>query len=128
MIADWPEGEPAARFVLPLPPSTNQLYVARRHGFGRARTSEYANWQVDAGKAMLLSPRPRISGKVAVLIEAGFSRRRDIDNIKPALDLLSPATAKRPHGMGIIDDDRWVDKLLVERVPGDKLTVSVWQI
>ena len=138
----WPpplRGEAAARFTLPLPPSTNNLYVPRRDGKGRAKTSEYIRWQRLAAaeigvqkfrhiEGVGVMPIQQIHGPVAVLIEAGFSRKRDLDNIKPVLDLLVPATAKRPHGMGVIDDDRWIDDLRVVRAPGTTLTVSIWKI
>lgn len=77
-------------FELPIPPTTNNLYVNRKGG--RYRSQEYDAWLQHAG---LMVPRPRpaapVPCKVTVTIYGGtgFSKLRDIDNaIKPCLDLL----------------------------------------
>lgn len=114
--------EPIARFELPVPPSTNNLYVPRRDGRGRAKTSKYAAWIIVAGWEIARSGVPSDALK-NVLVEIGvpFSYKRDIDNVKPILDLLTT--------MHVIVDDRWVDELRVRRIPvGEPLVVSIWPI
>jgi len=115
-------GEPVARFSLPVPPSTNNLYVPRRDGKGRAKTSAYAAWQREAGQLVMLQCKRTVPLKhVRVEIGTPFSYQRDIDNVKPVLDLLT--------SMGVIVDDRWVDELLVRRVATtEPLMVTVWQL
>lgn len=114
--------EPAARIRLPVPPSTNNLYVPRRDGKGRAKTSEYAAWQREAAQLIMVSGCPREGWKhVRVEVAAPFDYRRDIDNAKPLLDILTV--------MNVIKDDRWVDDYRVRRVPTtEPLTVSVWRL
>lgn len=113
--------EPALKLRLAVPPSTNNLFVARRDGRGRAKTSAYKDWLNGVAWSVIGQVR-LIDGAVRVLIEAPVSRRRDIDNLaKPTLDFLSKA--------GLIQDDRYVDDLRIVRVgEGDKMTVSVWPL
>lgn len=129
-------GAPATSFFVPIPPSTNNLFVARRDGKGRAKTSAYAAWAEQAGwavkaqlvKAQLLIATP-IRGPVRVLIEAPFTRQRDLDNVKPVLDLLSmPGRHANKMSVGVIEDDRWVDDLRIVRVKGTRLRVSIWRL
>lgn len=113
------------RLVLPIPPSTNNLYVARRDGRGRAKTSAYAAWLQKAGWEVALQirlPFPPPMKHVAVSVEAPVSYARDLDNLlKPIADLLVKLT--------VLVDDRWIDEWHVKRVPkGDALTVSVQQL
>jgi len=114
--------EPDFLVVLPVPPSTNNLYVPRRDGKGRAKTSEYAAWQREAQMLIMASGCPREGWKhVRVEVLAPLDYRRDIDNLKPVLDALKT--------MNVIKDDRWVDEYLVRRVPAtEPLTVSVWRL
>ena len=114
---------PDIRFTLPVPPSTNNLYVARRDGKGRAKAGAYKAWIEEAGKLMLAQRVPRDGLKhVRVEVEVPFNYQRDIDNaLKPILDI-----AKRMH---VIVEDRWVDQIEVRRVPvGQDLTVSIWRL
>lgn len=115
--------EPALRLSIPVPPSTNNLFVARRDGKGRAKTSSYEAWIGAAGKWILTQKRRLIDGPVRVEIMAPVNRKRDIDNIiKPTLDLLSKI-------MGIIQDDRYVDDLRIVRVAkGEMMTISIWPL
>lgn len=118
-----PEGEPAARFTVPVCPSTNNLYVPRRDGKGRAKTSTYKAWELEAGwQINLQSPDKTLPAlkRVVVLIEAPFNYTRDIENVKPVCDLLKT--------MGIILDDRYVETFCVTRIKGDHMIVSLWPI
>jgi Holliday junction resolvase RusA-like endonuclease len=115
--------EPVARFSIPVPPSTNNLYVPRRDGKGRAKTSAYAAWQREAGQLVTLQCQRRTQPLKHVRVEIGapFSYRRDIDNVKPVLDLLT--------WMGVIVDDRWVDELEVKRIAKDgPMSVALWRL
>ena len=117
-----PPSEPALTLHMPVCPSTNNLFVARRDGKGRAKTTAYKGWEEAAHLILLGQSRRLIDGPVRVEILAPFSRRRDIDNCKPVLDLLTKA--------GVIQDDRYVDDLRIVRVPpsksGTMMTVSLW--
>ncbi len=112
--------EPACRFAVPLCPSTNNLYVTRRFGKGRAKSPAYEEWIDRAGWAVKAIFPTRVAGPVRVEIRAPFDRRRDLDNAaKPILDLAVK--------LNLIDDDRWVDHLTVLRAPGEAvMTVSIW--
>lgn len=113
--------EPASRFTMPVSPSTNNLFVERRDGKGRAATTAYKAWQESAGWHVKLQHPKAVAGRVAVRIEAPFDRRRDLDNCKPALDMLVK--------LCLIDDDRWIDDLRIVRVaPGPLMTISIWPI
>jgi Holliday junction resolvase RusA-like endonuclease len=115
-----------AAFVLTFPtppPSTNNLYVARRDGKGRAKTSQYKAWQKEALLLVMASGCPREGWKhVRVEVRAPVNYRRDIDNtLKPCLDVLT--------AVGVIWDDCWIDELFVKRVPvGEALEVRVWRL
>lgn len=110
---------PALRFTVPLPPSTNALYVYA--GKRRIKSAAYDTWLERAGwtvKAQL--PKP-VEGRVRVLIEAPLNLRRDIDNAqKPVLDLMVK--------LGLIGDDRLVDDLRIVRTKGGEMVVSVWPL
>ena len=95
--------------TIPLPPSTNALYVVRD---GRRRkTSEYNKWLKVARVFMMGAERFPVKTSLRVDIDAAISRRRDIDNIiKPILDCLQPM---------VIPDDRWVDVVEARRVLND---------
>ena len=115
--------EPALRLLVPICPSTNNLYVTRRDGKGRAKTTAYEAWLRLAGQHLLAQRRRLIDGPVRIEIEAPVNRTRDIDNlIKPALDLLSSA--------GVIQDDRYVDDLRIVRTgnSGDLMTIKIWPL
>ena len=107
---------------LPVPPTTNNLYVTRRDGKGRARTSQYAAWQREAQQLIMISGCPREGWRhVRVEVRAPLNYQRDIDNLKPVLDVLKT--------MNVIADDRWVDEYEVRRVPvTEALVVSVWRL
>jgi Holliday junction resolvase RusA-like endonuclease len=129
MSADgWPpapRGGPAARFSLSLPPSTNNLFVSRRDGKGRAKTSAYKAWEFEVGWETTLAwhnnyPQLQPIKKCAMLIEAPFDHKRDIDNLKPVPDLLKV--------IGVIVDDRWIEDYRIVRSTGDKLIVSIWKV
>lgn len=93
---------------LPVPPSTNALFVAfkQRGGIERAKTKEYKAWITAAG-LMLNVQRPKpIKGRVQLWIHVPRNNRRDLDNhLKALLDLLV--------GHSLIEDDRKVETLYI---------------
>lgn len=103
------------RISLPLPPSANNLFANAAAG-GRYPTKEYkqwlrgAGWIVQAEKSKQGIPsEPEQKKPYEVTLVFGMTRQRDIDNgIKAVLDLMKK--------QGIISDDRWVDRLIVERL------------
>lgn len=109
---------------LPLPPSTNNLYVNAKFGRGRYVSKEYRAWQQEA--ALCIPPAVRGAYKprdiVGVTIRAAVDHRRDIDNIvKPVLDLLVKKL--------VIPDDRYVNEIRISRVkPGDGVTGLVVEV
>ena len=115
------EGRIVLRFPS-APPSTNNLYVARRDGKGRAKTSQYKAWAKEAQLLVMASGCPREGWKhVRVEVRAPINYRRDVDNLKPVLDVLVT--------MGVIHDDCWVDEYLVRRVPvTEPLEVALWRL
>lgn len=120
-----PDDEPACRFTVPIPPSTNNLFVNRDRLGGRTASPDYKRWLNDAGWILKAQKREIIAaprGYVRVLVEAPLNRRRDLDNaLKPLLDLLVK--------MSVIADDNLVDDLRIVRAgTGDNVTVSIWPI
>lgn len=83
-----------ATYVLPVPPSANQLYRVYR---GRAiKSRAYRQWLEDAGAAILAQGRVSVPSPVGVSLVIvpgpGCTRGRDADNfLKPTLDLLRSA-------------------------------------
>ena len=102
------------RFAIPKPPSTNNLYrQVRPRGNQawtvRAPTAEYEAWKREAGwliRSQAL-PLPFFPGPFALSIEIPRKTRMDIDNIKAIPDLLK--------SLGIVTDDRKMDRLFIER-------------
>ena len=107
----------SASFNLPTPPSTNNLYSNVR-GVGRVKTKEYNAWMVEAGWALKAAkPRP-VAGNVDVQLRVPLDKRRDIDNFcKATLDILVRHK--------VIDDDRHVMRLEVEREDRNSKTIHV---
>ena len=54
--------DPVSRFTVPVSPSTNNLYVNRRFGQGRARSPAYDMWIVSAGWTVKLQRPVRVPG------------------------------------------------------------------
>jgi crossover junction endodeoxyribonuclease RusA len=116
--------EPACRLLLPIPPSTNHLFVNKAGG-GRAKAAAYKSWLTAAGWEIKLQRPPALHPPLRtclrVLIEAPLGQNRDIDNAcKPILDVLQK--------MGVIADDSLVDDLRIVRTNGggSSCMVSLW--
>ncbi len=103
--------EPACRFWLTdPPPSTNNIYRGKRY-----KTATYETWATRAGWEVRAQRQKPVPGRLRVRIEVPFRRNRDLDNIKPLLDLA--------QSLGLIENDNRVDELLIVRVPADRATV-----
>lgn len=73
---------------LPVPPSTNNLFINVKHG-GRVPSPRYRAWKEEATGALWTQKRTPIAGKVKVTIRVPDKGRRDLDNFcKAALDFL----------------------------------------
>lgn len=96
-------------FLVPTPPSVNNLYV--NAAGGRKRHADYKAWLAAAGWAVRIQRAPELGqGPFRLLVEVPCRRNRDIDNVlKPLLDMLVKQR--------VIADDRYVDDLRVVRTP-----------
>lgn len=101
--------------TLPLPPSDNNAF-RNVSGVGRVKTGEYRAWR--KGAAMMIRAAWKAQGSPAfdkhltLTIHMGLDYRGDIrGRIKGIEDALVEAIPGFP-------DDRYIDKLDVERVPG----------
>src|SRR5215217_253324 len=74
---------------LPIPPSSNNLFMNLPKGRGRARTSEYFSWQIEAGLHIQSARQKPLEGPVCVFLRVPENGRRDLDGYwKPILDIL----------------------------------------
>lgn len=107
--------------LLGLPPTVNHLYRTSRNGI-RYKTPQGKEWQNTTAAiiAMAKTNRKPYSGDVAleVLFQTADRRRWDLDNrVKALQDCLAMA--------GVIEDDRQIQRLHVERQAGPKTATVV---
>lgn len=97
------------KLTLPLPPTTNNLFVNRKGGKGRYKSPMYTQWMWQAYAALQeQKPIEKISGPFRFWMTVPLDMRGDIDNrIKPAVDFCV-ANAVTP-------DDRHAVSVKVER-------------
>ena len=112
--------------LLGLPPTVNHLYRTSRNGI-RYKTPQGREWQNTTAAIMATAKTNRkpYSGDVAleVLFRTADRRRWDMDNrIKALQDCLAMA--------GVIEDDRQIQRLLVERQAAAQTAtvVVVWEL
>jgi len=116
--------EPDFRVVLPVPPSANALFTTRAGSRQRIKADAYRAWIAEAGWAVARAT-VRLAEPIKharVEMDMPFSYRRDISNgVKAVEDLL------KTHG--IIVDDRWIEELVVRRVPATQpMEVRAWRL
>lgn len=93
---------------LPVPPSTNNLFINARNGKGRVISPAYRSWRKTAAKALTLSSWDMPERPYDITIRVNVDHRSDIDNrTKAVLDLLVEHK--------VIDGDQWVNALHVYR-------------
>lgn len=105
-------------FSLPVPPSTNHLFV-NLPGKGRVKSAEYKAWISAAGwqaKTAVVGKETFKGKPVAVTYSVPENQRRDLDNYLKALnDVLKLAQ--------IIEDDRHIRKIEIGRWDGQDVRV-----
>jgi Holliday junction resolvase RusA-like endonuclease len=112
---------------LPLPPSVNALFATDFKTKRRFVSKDYAMWKRSAAgllfEAWHKAGRPKFDKHLSLTIHAGLSYRRDVDGcVKAIADALVQNIPGFP-------DDRYIDRLEVERVPGmDGCRIMVQQI
>ena len=104
-----------------LPPTVNHLYRTSQNGV-RYKTPQGREWQALTAAIMATAKTNRkpYSGDVAleVLFQTADRRRWDLDNrVKALQDCLAMA--------GVIEDDRQIQRLHVERQAGPKTSTIV---
>ena len=95
-------------FLTDIPTSTNELYKPVNSRF--VISSKYRRWKDAVARQLLMQRRPLnpLSGKLSIAIRIPSGTKRDADNCgKSAQDALVSA--------GILDDDRFVDSILIYR-------------
>lgn len=107
--------------LLGLPPTVNHLYRTSRSGV-RYKTSQGKEWQALTAAIMAAAKTNRApyDGDVAleIVFRTADRRRWDLDNrVKALQDCLAMA--------GVIEDDRQIQRLLVERQTGSKTATVV---
>lgn len=99
-----------ACLLLPLPPTTNNLFVNNPRTRGRFPSKAYKAWQGEADRALMTQqPLPSFAGPVAVVMSIGRpdKRRRDLANYeKAATDQIVKA--------GVLTDDSLIEKITLQ--------------
>src|ERR1700761_3571807 len=99
---------------LPMPPSLSAL--TNNHGkLGRIKSAPYKAWQAGASAVLRAAWRaqgsPAFQPHIGITYHLGLNYKGDIANREKALtDLLVQTIPGFP-------DDRWIDKMEIERVP-----------
>ena len=107
---------------LPVPPSTNNLFINVKHG-GRVPSPKYRLWKQQAADTLWTQKRKKIEGQVSVRIVVPDKGRRDLDNFcKACLDFLVN------HQFIATDDRHTLRKLEVSWADRNDCEVTVEQI
>ena len=113
--------------TLPICPTANHLFATDFRTKRRFKSKQYAAWQKEAGALLIdqwkAQGQPIVTHPWSAHITVGINHRTDIDGrVKAALDLLVQTIPGWP-------DDRYVDRLLVERGgEADTLTIVACSI
>lgn len=104
MIPELPAKGSASSVVLPIPPSTNALFLAGK-GY-RTKTPEYREWIERAFPlAESLAPPKSYPVMIVVTVIEAVNRQRDIDNfLKPTIDLIKKAGAIKNDNLCHVTD------------------------
>ena len=110
------------RVLLPVPPSTNNLFFNGRGG-RRHKTPRYKAWLKECSQHFLTLGYHRYDKKdktkQCVILDVPINYQRDLDNvIKPTLDALKQSS--------VIPDDRWVNEIHAYRTRGSEEKMMVY--
>lgn len=94
--------------ALPLPPSTNNMFINAKNGNGRFLSPVYKAWRKCAAKHLTLQSWDMPTPPYGVTIRVNVNHQSDIDNrTKAVLDLLVEHK--------VLTGDQWVNALHVYR-------------
>jgi crossover junction endodeoxyribonuclease RusA len=110
----------AVTLNLPLPPSTNNLFVTIPKK-GRVRSQDYCRWHKRAFDELTAQKAGKVKGRFSIVISVGrIKRRADVDNrSKAILDLLAGV---------VTDDDSYCERMSIgwsDEVPAERVSVTV---
>jgi len=99
---------------LPMPPSANNMFAT--YNGRRIISREYKAWRSEAGfiiaNAWKQQGSPKFAKHLTLTIHIGLNYKGDISNrIKGIEDAIGESIPDFP-------DDRWIDRIEIERVPG----------
>ena len=98
------------KFRLPVPPSTNNLYVNIERG--RTRSKSYNSWLNAAGWELKIQKVPTFPRKVAIRLSCPRNKKRDLSNhLKSVEDLLVKHR--------VISDDKHVEHIEMDWHEGE---------
>lgn len=104
-------------FSISMPPSANNMFatVIIKGKVRQIISRDYKAWKKGEAEKLVASWRaagaPAFDRHLALTIHLGLNYKGDIDNrVKPITDLL--------RAIPDFPDDRWIDRISVERVPG----------
>lgn len=104
--------------TLPMPPSANNMFatVTIKGKERRIVSREYKAWRQEAGSvisnAWRSQGKPKFDKHLSLTIHIGLNYNGDISNrIKGVEDAIKESIPDFP-------DDRWIDRIEIERVPG----------
>lgn len=106
-------------FSTSLPPSSNMMFInvpRGQKGLGRFPSPAYKAWRAKEAKAVADQWRragsPTFEPHLSLTVHVGVNYQSDVSNrLKAIEDLL-------PHAIPGFPDDRWIDRIAIERVPG----------
>lgn len=104
-------------FLLPMPPSVNNLFATDKRRHTRYPTPAYKAWKAAAGDALgyqyAAYGAPAVHRPVELRIQLGLNYQSDIANREKALTDLLVDRLDMP-------DDRYIERIVIERTPGLK--------
>lgn len=116
---------------LPIPPSMNRAFEARRGSHRTMRSAAYWFWlrQVKEEHGQGEKLPALVAGKYGLWLDLPLGMRGDIDNrVKLVSDVLKWPEKTSPDTLGIVADDRLMKGLHIEfadGIPADRCTVTL---